>query len=300
MMQYLLYIFDLDGTLMDSQVSIQQALQGTARDFGCSAQALKTAQSMIGMQLPQILEAMGVQDIAAAKEVYRRHYYEYVLEEKPYPGIPELLRGLHNRILLSVVTNKGKTGAHMTLDNNNLLDYFDWVQTVDDGPVKPEAAALDVLLERYRSQGKPLEPSDVLMIGDSPTDALFARNCGMDYAHVGWGFFSIDGLEVSPQYLIEKPSELLDILDFEFVMDTGPEIDLHGFLPRDTCKVLDCYLQDVHRKGMKEVRIIHGKGQGVQRARVQAYLSRRTDISGFRDAPPEQGGKGATLVLLKH
>ncbi len=299
MFNYLLYIFDLDGTLIDSTTSINEALRLTAQDFNCSDQALATGRSMIGMQLNEILTAMGISDLEAARDNYRSHYYQYILEEKPYPGISEMLQGLHNRILLSVVTNKGHTGAHMALDNNSFLDYFDKIMTVDDGPTKPDPAVLDLLLDFYLHQGKPLEASDCLMIGDSPTDALFARNCGMDYAHVTWGFYPADSLEEDPQYYIDHPGQLLELLDSELIMEIGPELDLHGFPPHEQMKVVQSYLEEAKKRGLRELRIIHGKGRGVQRAQLHRLLSKRSDIASFSDAPPYLGGLGATLLVFK-
>jgi DNA-nicking Smr family endonuclease len=75
--------------------------------------------------------------------------------------------------------------------------------------------------------------------------------------------------------------------------------DLHSFLPRDVPDVLSDYLDEVCRRGWREVRIIHGKGRGVRRAEVLRLLSDHPLVARFFDAPPERGGSGATVVLLK-
>lgn len=75
--------------------------------------------------------------------------------------------------------------------------------------------------------------------------------------------------------------------------------DLHSFLPRDLPQVLDDYLEEAHRGGWREVRIIHGKGRGVRRAEVQRLLSAHPLVARVSDAPPDRGGFGATVVLLK-
>ncbi len=59
------------------------------------------------------------------------------------------------------------------------------------------------------------------------------------------------------------------------------------------------YLQAAHDRGFVEVRLIHGRGIGVQRAIVQSLLARHPLVAGFADAPPEGGGRGATLVRLR-
>jgi DNA-nicking Smr family endonuclease len=76
-------------------------------------------------------------------------------------------------------------------------------------------------------------------------------------------------------------------------------IDLHPFAPRDVVAVVEAYLEAALRAGLREVRLIHGRGKGVQRANVRALLARHADVESFADAPPERGGYGATLVWLR-
>jgi len=76
-------------------------------------------------------------------------------------------------------------------------------------------------------------------------------------------------------------------------------IDLHPFPPRDVPDVVDAYLEVAVGKGFTEVRLIHGRGIGVQRDRVQKLLARHPLVSGFHDAPAERGGWGATIAYLK-
>ena len=76
-------------------------------------------------------------------------------------------------------------------------------------------------------------------------------------------------------------------------------IDLHAFAPRDVRSVVDDYLAEAHARGFTEVRLIHGRGIGAQRAAVRALLARHPLVADFADAPPERGGWGATLVRLR-
>ena len=62
--------------------------------------------------------------------------------------------------------------------------------------------------------------------------------------------------------------------------------------------VVEDYLDECRRRGVLEVRIVHGRGQGVRRAEVRRALAERSDVLDFRDAAPAAGGWGATLVLL--
>ena len=75
--------------------------------------------------------------------------------------------------------------------------------------------------------------------------------------------------------------------------------DLHTIPPRDVKAVVEEYLRLAHEKGFKIVRIIHGKGIGVQREMVRSILARTEYVIDWTDAPPEAGGLGATIVRLR-
>lgn len=83
------------------------------------------------------------------------------------------------------------------------------------------------------------------------------------------------------------------------VMPIEDAIDLHTFAPRDVASVVEEYLHEAQLRGFREVRIIHGRGKGVQRRVVRTVLSRHPAVEGFRDAPASRGGWGATVVWLK-
>jgi dsDNA-specific endonuclease/ATPase MutS2 len=76
--------------------------------------------------------------------------------------------------------------------------------------------------------------------------------------------------------------------------------DLHSIPPRDVKSVVEAYLEEAHRLGFTVLRIVHGRGIGVQREMVRAILARTPFVSGYRDAPLEAGGWGATVVELSN
>jgi dsDNA-specific endonuclease/ATPase MutS2 len=91
-------------------------------------------------------------------------------------------------------------------------------------------------------------------------------------------------------------------------MDPDPEpiripitdvFDLHSIPPRDVKAVVEEYLREAHRLGFKALRIIHGRGIGVQREIVRSVLSQTSFVGDFRDAPAEAGGWGATIITLQ-
>jgi DNA-nicking Smr family endonuclease len=76
-------------------------------------------------------------------------------------------------------------------------------------------------------------------------------------------------------------------------------IDLHTFSPKEISYLLEDYLTECQKKGLAEVRIIHGKGKGIQRNIVHSFLTKSLLVESFRDAPLEAGSWGTTKVFLK-
>ena len=75
--------------------------------------------------------------------------------------------------------------------------------------------------------------------------------------------------------------------------------DLHTVPPRDVEAITEAYLEEAHNRGLRFVRIIHGRGIGVQRTVVRAVLARTAFVESFSDAPMEAGGWGATVATLR-
>jgi len=75
--------------------------------------------------------------------------------------------------------------------------------------------------------------------------------------------------------------------------------DLHSVPPRDVKGVVEAYVEEAHKLGFKALRIIHGRGIGVQREIVRSVLAKSEFVESFKDAPAEAGGWGATVVTLR-
>lgn len=87
--------------------------------------------------------------------------------------------------------------------------------------------------------------------------------------------------------------------DEPVVLPIEDSLDLHTFVPADIPSVVAEYLYEACRCGFSEVRLIHGKGKGVQRAIVQSLLATHPMVVRFFDAPAERGSWGATVVILR-
>ena len=77
------------------------------------------------------------------------------------------------------------------------------------------------------------------------------------------------------------------------------ELDLHTFRPKEILDVVDAYLEEAAASGFREVRIVHGKGIGFQRDRVQTFLAGHPLVDSYWDAPAHRGHWGATFVRLQ-
>ena len=87
--------------------------------------------------------------------------------------------------------------------------------------------------------------------------------------------------------------------DDPVILPIEDSIDLHTFAPREIPDVVESYLEAAHEEGLEEVRIIYGRGQGVQKERVRHVLGKSDLVERFEEATPDRGGWGATVVRLK-
>jgi dsDNA-specific endonuclease/ATPase MutS2 len=91
----------------------------------------------------------------------------------------------------------------------------------------------------------------------------------------------------------DDPSEEPVVLPIE------DSIDLHAFSPKDIPSVVESYLEAAREAGFREVRIIHGRGKGIQKERIRQVLGRSLHVEHFEEATPDRGGFGATVAKLK-
>ncbi len=106
---------------------------------------------------------------------------------------------------------------------------------------------------------------------------------------------TVEAVEPSPDDETWDPSEPFGAAAEFPITET---LDLHGLPPKMVPEVVASYLAEARRLGYRDVRIVHGKGIGVQRERVRAMLGRTDFVEHFADAPAERGGWGATVVRL--
>jgi len=84
------------------------------------------------------------------------------------------------------------------------------------------------------------------------------------------------------------------------VIPIEESIDLHLFLPREIRDVVEGYIEAAIEKRFREIRLIHGRGKGVQRANIRRFLQGDPRVERFEESSPDRGGWGATLAWLRN
>ncbi|WP_294948686.1 HAD-IA family hydrolase [Sulfurivirga sp.] len=185
---YRLIIFDWDGTLMDSERRIVDAIQHAAREAGLPVLDEKTSASIIGLSLTRAIEQLypraTPEQVEAMAAAYSRHFLqESDIPMRPFDGAEALLRDLKAAgAMLAIATGKSRRGLDQILPESGLAHYFDVTRTPVEAASKPDPLMLEQILQET---GVPVEQA--LMVGDTTFDMEMARNAGMDRVAVSFG-----------------------------------------------------------------------------------------------------------------
>jgi phosphoglycolate phosphatase len=214
MKTYDTYIFDLDGTLLDTLGDLAASVNYALQQYDMPRHSLDEVRRMVGNGVRLLMERAipnGPQHplFDAAFAAFRQHYMEHSLDTTcPYKGIPELLRALKdNGKHIAVVSNKFDAATKA------LCDHF-FHDTVEVAVGEHEAEGIrkkpapDTVIEALSLMGA--EPDGAVYIGDSEVDIATARNSGLPCISVLWGFRDRDFLQAhGATDFISSPAELL-------------------------------------------------------------------------------------------
>jgi phosphoglycolate phosphatase len=212
-----LFVFDLDGTLVDSRRDIADAANALLVSCGAAPIPDERIGRMVGegaaALVARAFKASGVEAPADALSRYLALYDERLLNHThPYEGIPKLLEALGSRTTLAVLTNKPIASTRRILDGLDLARHFPSDAVLGgDGPFarKPDPAALLRLVARAKAPA-----GATMMVGDSAIDLRTARAAGtrVCLARYGFGFDSVPLHELTLEdQLIDAPLELLSL-----------------------------------------------------------------------------------------
>ncbi len=208
-------VFDLDGTLVDSSRDLAEAVNHTLRTRGRRQLSLDTIRGYVGEGGRVLIErALGEAEnaeIEAALALFLDYYGAHLLDHTTaYTGIPEALRQLAaRRVTLSVLTNKPEALSRAVLEGAGIGGCFAAVIGGDTlARRKPDAAGLEHL-----RAGAGASRERTVMIGDSAIDLRTARAGGVAFRGVAWGFKPGELRAAGVTPLLERPSELLALVD---------------------------------------------------------------------------------------
>lgn len=199
------YLFDVDGTLLDSWHDICGAIQEVLLASGRTDVSDDLLRRYIGRHLLDLFLDLGYAPEAIDPMVvdYRRIYLAGCHSRtKVFPGVATMLAGLGGR--KSTATTKGTPTTRAILEQFGLISFFDHVQGTDGFPAKPEP---DVLLKSIAALGA--RPEDCLFVGDSPADMEAGRRAGIRTCAVRWGYGDPEEMaRWEPDYWLDHPAEL--------------------------------------------------------------------------------------------
>lgn len=203
---YPVYLFDVDGTLMNSASDICGAIQAVLIARGRPDIEDAFLRRYIGRHLFDLFLDLGFP--SESMDEMLAEYRGIYLERKHtsttvYPGVAEMLGALGGR--KSTATTKGTPTTRHVLEHFGLIRHFDHVQGTDGFPAKPEP---DVLLKSMELFGA--RPEDCLMVGDAPSDMEAGRRAGVRICAVRYGYGDPTELaKWEPDYWIDDPRDLV-------------------------------------------------------------------------------------------
>ena len=208
----MLFIFDWDGTLIDSTDKIARCMQQAIAELALPERSVEVVKSIIGLGLaegvrtlfPDIEEAM----IAKVTASYSRHFV--AADQRPcnlYPYVDEVLNQLRAEgHLLAVATGKSRRGLNRVLGNMSLTDFFDASRCADETASKPDPLMLHQILQELNT-----DVSAAVMVGDTDFDLAMAANAGMRRIGVSYGAHPVERLlPHNPERIIDSFDQLLD------------------------------------------------------------------------------------------
>ena len=207
----MLFIFDWDGTLIDSTDKIVSCMQSTILSLDLPFRDYGDVVSIIGLGLPEAIEVLfpGIRSSLAVSLISRYSACFVEADQVPcefYPHVMATLGGLRSDgHQLAIATGKSRRGLQRVLANLQLEAFFDATRCADETASKPHPMMLEQLLEELGCQG-----SSAVMVGDTEFDLEMAANIGMKSIGVSYGAHSVERLQRhAPELIIDDLSELL-------------------------------------------------------------------------------------------
>ncbi len=210
-----LVVFDVDGTLVDSQHLIVAAQAVAFGEVGLPAPERRIALSVVGLSLPQAFRRLVGDDgpVEELSECYKLAYNRLRIdpdyEEPLFPGMGALVERLHARadVALGIATGKSRRGVDRMLEHLGWTEWFVTTQTADDAPSKPDPAMLAQAMEAAGTS-----PGTTVMVGDTTFDMAMAVAAGVAPIGVAWGYHRPGALYGSGAVTVVETAPALESL----------------------------------------------------------------------------------------
>lgn len=212
-----LAVFDCDGTLVDGQAAVCEAMESAFAFAALPAPPRTAIRRIVGLSLPQAVRHLAPHTpedqqrlvVEAYKDAFRTSRTSGRLEEPLFDGIADLIAQLASSgWTLGVATGKSDRGLTACLTGHGLLDRFATLQTADRHPSKPHPAMLEAALFEAGALAQ-----DAVMIGDTVFDIDMARAAGVRAIGVDWGYHAPEELlEAGAEIVVSSCAELGDYL----------------------------------------------------------------------------------------
>jgi phosphoglycolate phosphatase len=210
-------VFDCDGTLVDGQAPICEAMEAAFAAFSIPAPSRGAIRRAVGLSLPQaIAQLLPASDqvrqnamAEAYKASFRTAREQGRVAQPLFPGIAATLRALHDAgWMLGVATGMSDRGLAHCLAANGVADLFVTLQTADRHPSKPHPAMLEEALSEAGAS-----PGEAVMIGDTVYDMQMAVSASVRGVGVDWGYHHPRELaQAGAEVVVESPAQLLEHL----------------------------------------------------------------------------------------
>ncbi len=215
-----LIVFDCDGTLVDSQHAIVEAMSIAFRNHDIVPPTAQATRRTVGLPIGEAISRLLPDGEEGRLDDVVAHYKEaaYILRQQPeheeplYPGVTEVLESLLAKgFQLGVATGKSRRGLQATLERHALSDHFVTLKTADDGPGKPNP---DILQDAMSETGA--APETTVVIGDTTFDILMAVRARARAIGVAWGYHTPEELTATgavhiAQSFTDLPSVIADL-----------------------------------------------------------------------------------------
>lgn len=206
-MKYTHIVFDLDGTLIDTEKPILTSLQEVIFRWQNKKVPLEDLRFALGIPGEDTLAKLGIAEKEKALSLWDELYQQHIPAVRPFPGIEPLLRELKaNALVLGIITSKTKREYRNDFGQMGLSHYFDLVICAEDSiKHKPDP---EPMLKYLACSGA--HPKEVLYVGDTVYDMRCAQGAGVDSALVLWG--CRQPREIQATYYLKEPRELLAVI----------------------------------------------------------------------------------------